>query len=383
MTNGLRDLLHEYADEAKTYDVRARALAAGRRRRTLRRSVPVTAVILVILGGFAVALRPNIPSTVDASQPIRRDPISLGGFPAKIVPADSPPPLPTSGRVGRAVFIYSDPNRQISVLVTADGPQYLLGSSNMTYTSSPNGRWLVSSDPNGTSHIRDLESSYASDVDGVFYAWSPDQTWLVTASVTNGAPMTAHVVLLDDRFESHDVDLSARGGWVPVSARADGQVVLASFDGGSLLLSTVDGDDVQVDLRPWLSDAELAAKAYFDQRGRDVGRSLQILWFSDDGRLLMQVWSQTPKGFVATAVLVVDLIAETVVQRLSLPAAPPVGDDRDGWFLFGEWPDWPTAGPAGLLLLRHDSKGLLLAVELWRPETRELFPVSDLSGLPR
>jgi hypothetical protein len=50
VSTALRELLAEYADQARIYDVGARALAAGRRRWAMRRAVPVALALMLLVG---------------------------------------------------------------------------------------------------------------------------------------------------------------------------------------------------------------------------------------------------------------------------------------------------------------------------------------------
>ena len=60
MSTVLKDLLNEVAEDAKPYDVRERALRAGKRRRRARRATPGLVALVVILTSVGVAtLRPG------------------------------------------------------------------------------------------------------------------------------------------------------------------------------------------------------------------------------------------------------------------------------------------------------------------------------------
>lgn len=98
MTDTLRDLLAELADEAKPYDVVQAAAVRGRRRRRLARVVPAVAVVVAagVLVGGAVSLHGVSPARPGSGMPL--------GLPCQRIPTSGPPAVVQSeGPVPRAL----------------------------------------------------------------------------------------------------------------------------------------------------------------------------------------------------------------------------------------------------------------------------------------
>jgi hypothetical protein len=394
----LKDLLNEVAEDAKPYDVRQRALRAGKRRRRARRVTPGLVALAVVLTGVGLAvLRPS-PAPVPF-EPALPPPITLPGYPAAVTPRPDAPRLPNDRAPGRGAIVYVD--RAFGYfLVTADGAQYSLGKipegDSTTYTLSPDRRWLVSSDRQSKSQtvLRDLTGTAYIEFGGFFtaVAWSPDGRWLALGLYGAGDPgrvrlIDLHALVIDPN--GLEVDLHGFPQAQVASVLGDGRLVLAKLGAYAFPdLTIVDPhtlaqQTVTVDTTGHTSPQERMTLAESAAIGAMIGLP-QPMTFTTDGRVLLQLtrsaWAAgEPIAPGATDdVLVIDLERQVVVQRWALPTPKPVAGDPQGG-----WETWRVLKllPEGLLI-SHQMAGRFISVELFRPGTGELFLVTDLTRLP-
>jgi hypothetical protein len=397
MTTGLKELLTEYAVEARPYAVGARALASGRRRRAVRRTAPVVAVVLLLVIG-AIAAGSRLVRDESVGTPSLPSPTSLSGFPAAIAPRPDAPTRPTDRAVGRGVLVYQAPERLGGrlawFLVTVDGSHYRLDAAALptpssTYQLSADRRWLISVTPDGPPGTTRLWDLTAADRDGHAFTGGPivsaDGRWLALRS-----PGMARIVDLRAGIDrpATPVDLSAFPDMALVDVRPDGDLVLASSAPGTVLdLSIVERSTgvekrrVRVDLTPHLTPAEQRGQAQIDELNALAGAPKPLI-FAADGLVYFQTTGQysTPDGrerYLDKDVLVIDLVAGRVRQRLALPE--PVlrtgePDQTERWVLVDVRPEG--------LILQHRTTQRALAWELFRPATGQRYLLTDLTGLP-
>jgi hypothetical protein len=268
---------------------------------------------------------------------------------------------------------------------------------------SPDRHWLatvedVDREPVMTTLRNLLEPVPAIAVNG-WPLFSPDGRWVALRNHATDSPGTVRIGDLTRPDLARDltsVDLSAYSGQRLVSVLANGDLVLSPAAGGTALeFSIVDPSTglerrhVRVDLAGYLSPDELAGKAFVDELLALDGAPEPVS-FTVDGLALYQTTVQDgPGGLEADRtrilrgdVLVIDLGTERVRERWVLPEprlvpaelGPGTTDHSESWWLKEVLPD-------GLLLV-HAEPQRLLALELYRPATGELFLVTDLTSLP-
>ena len=400
MTTTLKDLLAEYAEEARPYDVRVQALRVGRRRRRLRRAIPAALVLLAVVTIGLTQLIPQ-PSPTGPSLPGTR--VDLPGYPAAVVMQQDAPPLPTDAPVGPALMLYTYPGDGYR-LVLPGGDQYRLEGSlagepwDATYDLSPNRRWLFTAVRGQGTTVRDLTGTATAEFPGLRHpvSASADGRWLVLgtqsdnvdASEANNPGVVELVDLTANPPVGVSVDLTAYLDCVVAAVRSDGSLVIHNLGAGSLgsliIFNPHNGDvyPVDIDLSGHASAGELDATAYIADylaRGRVPN---PLLLASDD-----TAWLRLHHAFggpvadnvpvLPTDVLVLRLDQHVVQQRLRLPEPRAISGDRGG-----DWEFWfvLTVSPEGLLLL-HRTTHRMVAVELYDPATGKLSLVTDLRGL--
>jgi hypothetical protein len=393
----LKELLTELAEEAKPYDVRAKALRAGKRRRLARRATPGLVALAVLASVGLIALRPTPAPT--EYQPALPPPIALPGYLAQITPQPDAPWLPTDRALGRGALVYFD-RTQGYFLVTVDGAQYRLGKPPepyaSTYTLSPDGRWLVEAEHQGKSQtwLRDLTSTISIEFDRYFtlVAWSPDGRWMVQGMYGAGDPgrvrlFDLHAPVVD--LNGLEVDLHGFPQTQVASVMADGRLVLAQLgtyafpDLTIVDPHTLEQHRITVDITGHTSDEERLSLAETAAVNALVGLP-QSLTFTTDGRVLLQLTRpESPPGerinrVGSSDVLVINLDRSAVTERWTLPARRPIPNSPHG-----DWESWRAIRmlPEGLLLA-HETTQKLLSWELFQPETGEVFLVTDLTRLP-
>jgi hypothetical protein len=390
----LKDLLAELAEDAKPYDVRVRALRAGKRRRLARRAAPGLIALAVLASVGLAVLRPTPgPERYEPALPPR---ISLPGYPAVVEPRPDAPWLSNDRAPGVGAIVYVD--RTLGYfLVAADGAQYRLGKpqgpSAESYSLSPDHRWLVSAEPQARSRtmLRDLTAGTAWVEFPLYFtpvAWSPDGRWLVLGLYGGGDPgrvrlIDLHAPVIDPN--GLEVDLHGFPENQVASVLGDGRLVLAKL--GTYPLPdltivdphTLEQHTVTVDIISHTSPEERQVLAESAAIRAMVGVT-QNLTFTTDGRVLLQLnrSASTAEGPMipgtSADVLVIDLERQVVIQRWKLPAPRPVPGGWETWWV-------STMVPEGLLL-SHQMTGRFLSLELFQPGTGQLFLVTDMTRLP-
>jgi hypothetical protein len=441
MTATLKDLLTEYAEQARPYEVREQALRRGRRLRRMRMAVPAAlAALAVVATGLTVAalgspVAPQHPSqsvgpsTPGPSPSVRSalpepewpgvptlppvvidelERVSVPGYPAAIVTDPDAPPLPTDRGVGRGLLVYTNAAAGWFGLVTESGAQYRLSSlADLGSESlSPGGRWLLSYRSteyfrNGPEEgyrpaemqVRDLTGTAVTTIPVGGHPrlwWSADDRWLLAAVMDPPHPPTSATLVDLWRLTRapQEVDLRGWPGFAPAAVLGDGTVVLGPLGGerlGDVVLVdpvTGDGRAISIDLTTAATPDELATATYLANMGRVVGQT-GPLYPLPDGSVLLQLersFGASPDdgGRVAnTDLLVLDLEAGVVRERWRLPEPRPIPDSPHG-----DWEGWGLLAvrPDGLLLT-HSTTQRTLAWELYDPQTGALFLVTDLRGL--
>ncbi|MBX6748976.1 MAG: hypothetical protein IRY85_04775 [Micromonosporaceae bacterium] len=435
MTATLKDLLTEYAEQARPYEVREQALRRGRRLRRMRMAAPAAlAVLAVVATGLTVvalgrSVAPQHPAqtpspvgpspSVDASPPEPVWPtvpslppvvidelerVSLPGYPAEIVTDPDARPLPADRAVGRGLTTYTNPAGPWYGLVSESGAQYRLElGDGVSHDLSPGGRWLVSSTRSDLL-IRDLTGTTVATLPvpnasvRASWWWSPDDRWLLIAATTEPAtgrpwlpPATASLVdLAQTPLAPREIDLRPWPGFAPAAVRVDGTIVLrpVGMDArdrlGELVLvdpDSGDGRSIVIDLSAAATPDELAATAYMMGFLGSGGFALPLPQLPD-GSAMLQLWRSfggppLEAPTIETDVLVLDLDAGVVRERWHLPEPRPLPDNPRG-----DWESWGIRAvlPEGLLLT-HSSTQRRWAWELYDPETGALSLVTDLRGL--
>lgn len=423
MTARLKELLVEYAEQARAYDVREQALRRGRRRRRMRVAVPSTlaALSVVVTGLTLVTL--GLPAALPFAPPQQSEAVdpwwppqdwpavptlppviidelprmSLPGYPAEIVTDADAPPLPTDQAVGRGLYQYTNPAGPWIGLVTEAGAQYRLSSLDGAWHDlSPGGRWLLSHSPaESTLLLRDLTGTSVTALPDpgtpvVGTWWSIDDRWLVTAAYAGlpGRPNAVNLVdLSTPAAEPRQIDLRRWPEFAPASVRADGTVVLRPLRPGHLgdvvLVdpTTGDGRAISIDLTGAATPDELAVTAY-EEDLRRLGGEVSPLHPLPDGSVLLTLrrsFGGSPNfgTMISTDALVLDLDAGVVRERWRLPQPRPLPASP-----LGDWESWGVKDvlPEGLLLT-HRSTQRVWAWELYDPATGTLTLVTDLRGL--
>ncbi|GAA1815884.1 hypothetical protein GCM10009682_40910 [Luedemannella flava] len=403
MTEQLKELLREYAEEARVYEVRDVALSAARRRRVTRRFAVVAAALAVLaLGGIVYALpRPvaiNQPTVTPTPSPT---PEGLN-LPARILPQPQAPELPKTavGPAVRLYWYYSKPEERtgyIQYLVAVDGSQYRLGpvggEPTHRYELSPDGRWLVGSlgtePPWGEVILRDLNAGTSVRISGNDRFWSPDGRYLAIERKKPNEEGPGRVAVVDTRHLDSapaSVDLRSFMGWQLMGVTATGDIALTSVDLDTTLRVMV--IDRRTGGRVREASVDLSGMTTADERSRMAAAwifamSSYGVQFDGDGVFYLQLVMNNelldPYAEYGD-VLVIDLAGRRVRERIALPAPVVQGDVREDRRLL-------RVLPQGLLLSRSStapldtSGGRLRAWELFDPATAHLTLVTDMSPL--
>jgi len=403
MTIMLKDLLTEYAEEAKPYEVRAQALRIGRRRRRLRRAIPAAVALLTVaaIGLTQLPLRPRSTGPTEPSLPsVRSD---LPGYPAEVVADPDPAQLPTDRAVGPALMVYPHPEGGYR-LVLRDGRQYRLDSPSHgpetrgSYLLSPGGGWLawpVHADGEPAIRLRDLAGTTMIDILGMRLpvAWSNNDRWLVLAE---SMPATVElrnqpvgVVLIDlaaSPPSSTDVDLGLCTECAVGAVRSDGSLVLEALGrrnlGSLIIMNPLSGGmdyatPVEIDLDDHASAAELDGTSRVADQLILAGVPNRLRLLSDDTVLMPVHRADDSSVGLNIDILVLRLDQHVVSQRWELPQPRAIPGDP-----LGDSESWTVhaALPEGLLLV-HRTTQRWLALELYDPATGTLSLVTDLRGL--
>jgi hypothetical protein len=408
MNNTLNNLMREYAEEARAYDVGADATVAAVRRHRTRRRLGVTAVAALVLaaGGVAYALpRPTTTVTPAQTPAVTVTPTPSVDLPPVIVPRTDAPKLPAHGAVGLGVKTYTvagaGDGPVTAFLLTADGNTYRIGPygppSQDYYRLSPDGRWLVRTH-GGVGHLsstvlRDLTSDASYTLTGAAVTWSADSRWVELIRFRNAVDLDLTAVV-DTRQLGHGqptfVDLHPYADQRILGIDADGNIVLTKpgvtdwlnltvvdrHTGMKLqrddltLVEFLTADERAAGAQDWASDPTVAYGQY----------APSVL--TGDGLLYLQIASRvtTPTGHAGGDVLVIDVAAGTPRERITIPPPVKVGGGWESWRLMRVLPEG--------LLLAHDSHtdwryglGWVKSWDLYQPATGRLTVLTDLSAL--
>jgi hypothetical protein len=390
--NGLREMLADVADEARTYEVTDRAVRAARRRARVHRYAPVAALAAVVLlvVGVWIPLGPSGggPSLVAGPVP---------WLPEVVVPpAQAPPPLGADRPVGPGSLLYRVRDQPGTILVTSDGRQYTVpdGDDRTALSLSPDGRWLLL-DVDGRLVVQDLRDGgrrqvSATDPSRLSWRWSPNGRWLMVGATAAelAAPAGEPVVRL--------VDLSTwRTAWS--RSQPAGMSLLAVLDSGEILVRYAGADSLAL-LHP--SGAERSLHLRLDgvlsPRERLSPAPVESQVLADGGSLLLRAWVELPADQLSATVpddlLVLDISNGAALRRVALPdpvfrgpAGGPLSadpsKDTEPLGTASEPPSGTDAGydirvsaavaPEGVLLRHHLLSGAV-ELELLDPGTGQL-----------
>ncbi len=338
MTDRLRTLLLDAAEDARNYAEAHSAVASARRSRTLRRLLVVPLAASAVLIAIAVPLL-----WTDDRGPA---PVS-SGYPPAVAPAQNTPGLP-SGRVGTASFIYAPCVRACDpFLVVTGGVQYTLprsqrGESTASYTLSPDGRWLGRCGSQGC-QVRDLEHNRSSDLadkgpgTSEIWAWSPDSTWLLLVRHVDGAIDHFETIKLSTG-QRHRISGAAES---PLAVNNDGALLYwKSSPAGTARLTTADVSSGALVERAGLAP-QLGSQL---RKGESVStQSLRLVPGDDLVVLTVTAMAQGENVDRPTALLLVNRADGRVVRRLNMPPS----DWTTGT---GIW-EPGSAQPEGILLV--------------------------------
>jgi len=332
VTDQLRTVLADTADDARNYADADAAIAHARRTRTRRLLVtaPLAAVVVAAAAGAVVAWPDRQPRQIPADYPA-------------LVTAPSRAPAPLTGPVGRASLVYAPCARDCApLLVLPDGTQYTLpapagDSPTAGYSLSPDGRWLAHPTAAGLA-VRDLTSTTERDLpaggagSGRLVAWSPGSTRALVVRPAAGTATALDVLDLDTG--AHHSATAA--GLNPVAVRDDGTVLSWGGPGNRLSVADISsgvpvpGRTVTPDLTSLMRPGEVTSAGSL-VLGPDASLAM----------LTVDAPSAARGPGRAAAMMLVDLTDGHAVSRLDLPA--DTGADR--------WQ--PVALPAGGALLVH------------------------------
>ncbi len=329
MTEKLRAVLTETAEQAGSYADADRSIAMMRRRRARRLAIAaplavVTAVSGVFLG--SQLLRPPGPDGVEVA-------VTPAAFPSAVSAPSAPKRLPDTA-VGAASFIYSLCARDCGYFVVLpDGKQYAISDDRTSPTKhfslSPTGKWLAENTVDGV-RFRDLEDREARELldtgpgRSEVWAWSPDGLWALIVRHTDGAVHHFQAVRVADGVSHKAVSdvvpkaVSNDGAvlyWAKTE-RADAELVQAEIAGGKLIAQR----RFSFDIAGSLQDTEVPNFGTWEL-GRGGGISM------------LTVQQPTPSNDLGapSAVLLLGLQpGDTTVNRLSLPS-PENSDAQDYW----------------------------------------------------
>lgn len=381
----IQELLTEYAEGARTYNVGGRALQIGRRQRMMTRAVPVAAALAVVVAGGTVALAVHpgatalMPPATNPATAWNADLLKPSDFPARIEPDRNAPALPTNAGVGRGVWVYADaPGTDAPgpyFLVTAGGRQYRLDGSGWL---SPQGRWLVMGQKLTPITLRDLTSDTSLTIPSGNLVWSSNERWVATFSTPiPGDSPADRVVQVADLADpgARPTSFTVPIGTAPLMITNEGDVVL------SVPSTTAGVFDLVV--RQRLTGAQ-ARRVTVDYTANLTGEELQgVLWpaatgadmkvpggwpvnVSDD-RLLLQVLSMNP-------IRMGPVVSIDLATGASTRAFAVTGAEREAWQLERPLGD-------GSLLLLHYRDGRQVSLDRYDPVTRQRTQLTDLSAV--
>lgn len=356
--NGLRELLEDVADQARTYDVTDRAVRAARRRERVHRYAPVAAVAAVVLlaVGIWVPLRPSGggPSLVAGPVP---------WLPEVVAPPAQPPPVLDPGRpVGPGSLLYRVRERADTILLTSDGRRYTVpdGDDPGALSLSPDGRWLLLRDGDrmAIQDLRDGGRRELSTIDRkeISWRWSSNGRWLALGA-TLVPPAERGLMSLIDLTTGQTTWSHAQPAETSMLAVLDSGEVLA-WNAGTTSLSAEhpSGAARSVPLR--LAGAMRPGEGLNPQ-------PVAAQALADGASVLMRVWALLPGGDGRTALVPDDLLMldsgnGTVLRRFALPdpvfrgpaGGPPSADPSAGTQTSGT----PSEPPAGWTDAAYDQR---------------------------
>jgi hypothetical protein len=332
MSEQIRTLLADLADEAGTYAEPDRAVAADQRRRR-RRAITISAVAALaatIVAGLPPALRfdRGIPPATNAT------------YPPSVTPPAPVQKLP-SRRIGAASFIYAPCARDCAAyLVMPDGRQYELptaawGGPVGGFTLSPDGAWLGMPTAQGF-RLKALVTGTDHTIGGTgpgiteAWAWSADSRWLLLARHTDGSV-----------HEYTRIDLDAGGAFETFDSAASGQDVVAITNDGDFIRWASGGLDGKlpvlavVDPKTHQELRRIAVTVPPNGDGLlktgETVRAGQIFVGPDGQTALLAVTKEEPLG-PPVAVLEVLLDDGHIMTRLDLPPSRPDTGPIDLWY---------------------------------------------------
>lgn len=406
MTAQIKDLLREYAEEARVYDVGAVAVATARRRRvTQRLAVAAAAVLVVASAGLAYAL-PRPTANVAPTQTPTPSPTQGLALPDVITPQPAAPDLPGDRPVGRGLRTYRfGKNAALRAtdfyLVTLGGQHYHLGpvptSSSDYYVLSPDGRWLAwltGDGPTSRTVLRDLTTTASYSFAGHARTWSADGRWLAVQRLRKleGNWDPGYVAVVDTSqagpLEPAFVNLHLPNAVIVSGVTPGGDLLFADFDHATLNLVMVNRStgrvsrklDVDFDKALTATEQATLSHDWYPEMTDLVGPVATAS--APDGLLYLTV--PGPVEMVPGrphAVIVIDVATGHLVKRIALPDSVRSGAH--------EWEYWQLYRvlPQGFLLWHHSTEirkytmGYTLSWDLFNPDTGELTQLMDVSAL--
>ncbi|MGN9909111.1 hypothetical protein ACTMTJ_16325 [Phytohabitans sp. LJ34] len=372
--NGLRGLLEDVADQARTYDVTERAVRAAHRRERLHRYAPLAAVAAVALlaVGIWVPLRPSggEPSLVAGPVP---------WLPEVVAPPAQPPPvLGPDRRVGPGSLLYRVQGQAGTILLTSDGRRYTVPDRDdrRALSLSPDGRWLLlgSDDLLVIQDLRDGGQRQVAATDGrqLSWRWSSNGRWLALGE-TLVPPAERSMMRLIDLTTGQSTSSRAQPVERSMLAVLDsGEVLLWHAGTTSLSAEHPSGGARSVPLR-------LAGAMRPNEGLNPQPVAAQAL--ADGANVLMRAWALLSGGDGRTALVPDDLLMldpgnGTVLRRFELPdpvfrgpvGGPPSVDPSAGTQTSGT-PSEPPLGWTDAAYDKRDSvavapEGVLLVHEM-------------------
>lgn len=314
--SGLRGLLEDVADQARTYDVTDRAVRAAHRRERVHRYAPLAALAAVALlaVGIWVPLRSSGggPSLVAGPVP---------WLPEVVAPPAQPPPVLDPDRpVGPGSLLYRVREQAGTILLTSDGRRYTApdGDDRRALSLSPDGRWLLLRD-GGRMAIQDLRDGGRRELGGtdqkeIAWRWSSNGRWLAL-----GAPLVPPGV----RGTMSLVDLTT-GQTIWSRGQPAESSILAVLDSGEILTwyaATTSLGAEQPSGAARSVPLRLAGAMRPNEGLNPQPVAAQAL--ADGTNVLMRAWAFMPQGdktvLVPDDLLMLDPRNGTVLHRFALP----------------------------------------------------------------
>jgi hypothetical protein len=277
-------------------------------------------------------------------------------LPAELVLADSPPPLPATGPVGRGALLYHAGAGD--VLVLADGRQLRLPApprgegrqGTLAASLSPDGRWLGRRAARFTGDrrylVRDLDTGIVVTIDAMPLFWSADGRFLALRTDGDTGQAEPGLVVLEPATGART---TADG--IPAQLVLPGGA-LASVIGqsGRSWRMRMQRDDAvhAIDLPfPGDADAECWCPAWGPPRASPGGRRLWLQLGYHNGLVAASGAKSRPRPDDPAGLALVDLVHGTVTLTLELPTGTLLADTGDGLL-------WRVATPDAQLLVRQD-----------------------------